>query len=129
VKGGGTDAAKTVVHARVIAMNERRRFRRYGVSWNAEVSEAAASPFVVEVANVSEGGLCIVSVRTIDVGSTFFFKVTQWTGEPLQGVVRWVESFGGPTYAGIQFISVSEVQLAALKELVRSFDKEDWGGL
>jgi len=108
-------------------VNERRRHRRYGVSWNAEVTEGSATPFVVEVANVSEGGLCIVSVRTIEVGASIFFKLSQWTEAPLQGVVRWVEHFGGPTYAGIQFQGVTETQRLALRKLVDSIDIEDWG--
>ena len=108
-------------------VNERLRFRRYGVSWNAEVTEGSASPFVVEVANVSEGGICIVSVRTIDVGTTFYFKLSQWSEAPLQGIVRWVEQFGGPAYAGIQFVSMSETQRLALRRLVTSIDLEDWG--
>jgi hypothetical protein len=108
-------------------LNDRRRHRRYGVSWNAEVVEGSSSPFVVEVANVSEGGLCIVSVRTIDVGSAFYFKLSQWTEAPLHGIVRWVENTGGPTYAGIQFESMNESQRSALRKLVATFDIEDWG--
>ena len=110
-----------------VPVNERRRHRRYGVSWNAEVTEGTASPFVVEVANVSEGGLCIVSVRTIDIGTAFYFKLSQWTEAPLHGVVRWVEQYGGPTYAGIQFEAVSEAQRVALRKIVESMDVEDWG--
>lgn len=84
-------------------------------------------PFVVEVANVSEGGLCIVSVRGIEVGENFFFKLSQWTEAPLQGVVAWVEQFGGPTYAGVQFVNVTERQRIALRKTVEAIDIEDWG--
>ena len=108
-------------------MSERRRHRRYAVSWSAEVTEGASSPFVVEVANVSEGGLCIVSVRPIEIGSTFFLKPSQWSEAPLHCVVRWVEQYGGPAYAGVQFEGVNEAQRHALRKLVAAFDVEDWG--
>lgn len=108
--------------------SERRRHRRYGVSWSAEISEGSASPFVVEVANVSEGGLCIVSVRNIDVGTSLYLRLSQWDEAPLHGVVRWVEQYGGPTYAGVQFDGVTDRQSAALRALVTSIDREDWGG-
>ena len=88
----------------------------------------AETPSVVELVNVSEGGLGIVGVRALRVGDIHYFRMTRWNEAPLKGVVCWVDSAEGRAYAGIQFVDLSETQRRALKELVRKFDAEDWGG-
>jgi PilZ domain len=106
---------------------ERRRARRYAVSWTSEVSSGSALPFVVEVVNVSDNGLGTVGVKSMAIGQEFYFKVTGWNVAPLKGVVRWIEGFEGPTYAGVEFIEMDADQTAALHELIGKFDVEDWG--
>jgi hypothetical protein len=108
-------------------VNDRRQQRRYAVSWTAEVAGAAESPFVVEVVNISHGGLGLVGVKTMNIGDTFFFKITGWTGAPLKGIVRWTEGSGGPTYSGIEFLEMTDAERKILGTLVGRFDTEDWG--
>jgi len=108
-------------------MPERRRHRRYATSQTAEASDQTSQPFVVEIVNVSESGLGIVSVRDLEVGAEFLFRLPDWTGVPLRGVVRWIENYGGPSYAGVEFVEIGKAQADALREFVAKMDQTDWG--
>jgi hypothetical protein len=89
--------------------------------------QQSSNPFVIEIVNVSESGVGIVSVRDLDVGAEFFFRLPDWDRPPLRGVVRWVENYGGPTYAGIEFVELGDDAAQALRALVAKFDESDWG--
>lgn len=97
------------------------------MSWTAEVAGISEPPFVVEVANISHTGLGLVGVKVMDVGDTFFFKITGWTADPLKGIVRWTEGSGGPIYSGIEFLEMSDAETTMLGTLIARFDSEDWG--
>jgi hypothetical protein len=108
-------------------MPERRRHRRYGTSQTGEAMQQPSNPFVVEIVNVSESGLGVVSVRDLDVGGEYYFRLPDWNRAPLKGVVRWVENYGGPTYAGVELVELSDEAARALRELVAKYDRSDWG--
>jgi len=109
--------------------SERRRHRRYATSHTARASAAKpdATPFVVEVVNVSESGLGIVSVRDLSIGAEFYLTLADFSGAPLHGIVRWIDTGGGPIYAGIEFLEIDPEQAKALRGLVAAIDKEEWG--
>ena len=106
---------------------DRRRHKRVAVTWTAE-AHAEAEPFgTVEVVNVSESGLGVVSLSPMRPGQRFRFKLPSWNEPPIEGVVRWSDVGDVQTYAGIEFSSPSLSQMEALRALIARFDREDWG--
>ena len=107
---------------------ERRRHKRVGVTWTVQAVESSGPPSTVEIVNVSESGLGVVSFVRMEPSARYQFRLQGWTEAPLEGVVRWAEIGDVRTYAGIEFVAPSDRQLAALRELIARFDEEDWGG-
>lgn len=107
--------------------SERRRHKRVAVTWNGEARKDPESAISVEIANISEAGVGIVSFKPMYPGEYYVIQFTAWKELPIGGVVRWSDVGEVQTYAGIQFVAPSKQQLAALRELIARYDKEDWG--
>jgi len=106
---------------------DKRRHKRVGVSWTGEALETSGSATTVEIVNVSEHGLGVVSLSPMRPSARYRFKLQGWTETPLDGVVRWSEVGDVKTYAGIEFVGLTRKQELALRELVARYDREDWG--
>jgi hypothetical protein len=106
---------------------ERRRHKRIAVTWPGEAQTTVDESATVEIVNVSEDGLGIVSQSPMRPGERYRFKFAGWAQEPVDGVVRWSEVGKAQTYAGIEFESPTLAQSLALRELIGRYDKEDWG--
>src|SRR5690349_18467544 len=107
---------------------EKRRHRRVAVSWTAEAFDESRPFANVEIVNVSENGLGLVSFAPMRPPQRYRFKPQGWTESPIEGVVRWSEVGEIQTYAGVEFVSPTAQQLRALRDLIDRYDKEDWGG-
>ena len=106
---------------------ERRRHRRVAVTWTAQAFDEARPVGTVEIVNVSESGLGIVSLTPMHAGARYLFKLPAWTEPPIEGVVRWADVGDVQTYAGVEFVDPTAAQLEALRALIARFDTEDWG--
>lgn len=105
---------------------ERRRHKRIAVTWTGE-AQGDRQYATVEVINVSESGLGLVSLSPMQQGAIYSFKFAGWSEAPVEVVVRWSDIGQVQTYAGVEFVKLTEQQNAALTELIARFDKEDWG--
>ena len=107
---------------------DRRRHKRVAVTWTAEALEDEEPIGTVEIVNVSESGLGIVSLAAMHPDTRYRFKLPAWPQPPIEGIVRWADVGDVQTYAGIEFVKPSAEQLAALRALIARYDREDWGG-
>ncbi len=107
--------------------NERRRHKRVAVTWTAEALADAEPSGTVEIVNVSESGLGVVSLTPMPPGARFRFKLPAWPHAPIEGIVRWSDVGEVQTYAGIEFVAPTPLQAEALRALIARYDKEDWG--
>ena len=98
------------------------------MTWSGEAQSSVDAAATVEIVNVSESGLGIVSQSPMRPGERYRFKFAGWTHDPVEGVVRWSEVGKTQTYAGIQFVLPTVAQSLALRELIGRYDEEDWGG-
>lgn len=106
---------------------DKRRHKRIGVSWSGQAIDDIGPPANVEIVNISENGMGVVSLLPMQPAARFRFKLQSWTESPLQGVVRWSEIGEVQTYAGIEFVAPTRKQQIALRELIERYDREDWG--
>jgi len=108
--------------------SDKRKHKRIGVSWTGQALDEFGPPANVEIVNISETGLGVVSLSPMKPSARFRFKLQGWTEAPLEGIVRWVEVGDIQTYAGIEFVTPTRKQQIALRELIGRYDREDWGG-
>ena len=106
---------------------EKRRHKRVGVSWTGEAIDDTGPPTTVEIVNVSETGLGIVSLSPMQPSARYRFRPQGWMEAPLDGIVRWSEIGEVQTYAGVEFVAPTRKQQIALRELIARYDREDWG--
>jgi PilZ domain-containing protein len=107
---------------------DRRRHKRIAVTWAGEALSGTDRFSNVEIVNISISGLGAISLSPMQRGSHYLFRFPGWTELPIAGVVRWADEGEVQSYVGIEFVSPTEKQLAALRELIARYDKEDWGG-
>jgi hypothetical protein len=107
---------------------ERRRHKRIAVTWAGEALSEPDNFMTVEIVNVSQSGLGVVSLSPMPLNGRYRIKFPGWTSSPLEGVVKWSDVGEIKTYAGIEFVAPTIEQLARLRELIARYDREDWGG-
>ncbi len=108
----------------------KRRYGRYPVE-GKELKARAALTEIIELSNVSIGGACIVTTRTLMPGDNVLLKIpSERVGKPLKCTIIWeavsdrpLERNGVPVpayKAGVKFNEVPPDTIVRLKDFMRS---------
>jgi len=111
-----------------VSAQQRRRWERYRKELDVAIERGDGSHIAGRTQDVCEGGIGVVCVEALEVGSDYRFAIAEIGGTALVGTVRWcTPSAQGANVVGVELTKLTASQTEALADAIVRWKSEDAG--
>lgn len=108
---------------------QRRRWERYSKELDVTIAGPGGVTLRGRTQDVCEGGIGLLCVETLAVGSDYRFSIAEIGEAPLVGTVRWCtpSPAHGANVVGVELTGLTSTQVHALTECIARWKAQDAG--